>query len=30
MAGGFRCVQIQSYDLFPHTGHQELIIELRR
>ncbi len=30
MASGFRCIRIRSYDLFPNTGHQELIIELAR
>ena len=30
MKANFRCRRVQSYDLFPHTGHQELIIELER
>ena len=28
--GGYEIVNITSYDMFPHTGHQELVIELRR
>ena len=30
LAAGFECRAIQSYDLFPHTGHQELLIHLVR
>jgi 23S rRNA (uracil1939-C5)-methyltransferase len=30
LEAGFTCVGIQSYDLFPHTGHQELLIHLER
>lgn len=27
---GYEATQITSYDMFPHTGHQELVIELVR
>ena len=28
--GGYTIERITSYDMFPHTGHQELVIELSR
>ena len=28
--GGYDVRSITSYDMFPHTGHQELVVELRR
>ena len=28
--GGYDIRSITSYDMFPHTGHQELVVELTR